>query len=80
MTREHARFEMWRWQYCRGDNFTQMFFDLYSKADEYNKAKLKIGFPVEVRAFEEWYNSSNPESLLETWKNDYMTRKEEHAE
>lgn len=71
MTREHARFEMWRWQYDRGDNFTQMFYTLYAKGDSDNKGRLRLGFPVEVRAYEEWYNSEHPEELLEKWRDEY---------
>lgn len=73
MTREHARFEMWRWQYDRGDNFTQMLYCLINKADPTNRARIKLGFPVEVRAYEEWERSEYPEGLLEQWKEEYGT-------
>jgi hypothetical protein len=34
---------------------------------------LRLGFPVEVRAYEEWERSEYPEDLLEKWKNEYGT-------
>jgi len=37
-----------------GDWFTALLLRLINKADSSNRARLAIGFPEEVKAYEEW--------------------------
>ena len=50
-----ALYELKRWQYCGGSNFTCKLFDLIAKADDSNKQKILMGFPAEMCAYLMWY-------------------------
>jgi hypothetical protein len=51
------------------DNFTVLLLRVIAKADVQNKAKLKLGFPLEVKAVEIYQNDcphSDPPSMYHT--------------
>ena len=40
-----------------GDWFTAKLLRLIAKADSHNRSKLRLAYPEEVRAYEEWLQS-----------------------
>lgn len=55
-----AQYEM------KGTNFRTQLLDLIAKADKFNRAKIRIGFPEEVQAWEDWHNSDDPEEFFKS--------------
>ena len=43
----------------KGNNFTAMLLRLICKADMLNREKLRIAYPDEDRAYENWYNGEH---------------------
>lgn len=63
--RERALMALYGWRKFDDDCFSTMLFDLIAKADSNNLAKLRRGFPDEVGAFMEWYESPDEVVFLE---------------
>lgn len=60
----HAVQDLKYWQ--EGQNFfTCELYSLMAKADVQKFAKLAIGFPVEAKAFSDWYHSPDPEAFFD---------------
>jgi len=41
-------------------NFHAVLYRLIGKADGQNKARLRLAYPLEVKAFDDWQASENP--------------------
>lgn len=54
-----------------GTFFTADLIKLYAKADEVNKAKMRIAFPLECAAYDAWYadpNGNVPDEVDMLWE------------
>ena len=51
----HAKFDLYATRFEQGDWFTCQLYRLFDKADEGNKARLAIVFPLESEVWHEWY-------------------------
>jgi hypothetical protein len=49
----------WQRRHANATSFTSMLFTLISKADCFNRKKLKIAFPSEVIAWEMWQSAQD---------------------
>ena len=58
----YAERELMYWYNSPSDNFHSLLFHLIAKADMNNKAKLKLAYPDEVKAFDRYMNEG------EFWK------------
>jgi len=50
------RIDIPMWQAGGGDWFTIKLLQLIAKSDTQNLERIRKGFPLEVRAYEEWYH------------------------
>lgn len=69
MTLEDAIRELFFWQYnwLHGhprDNFHAILYGLIHKADQQNKARLRLAFPEEVQAWEMWVAAPKEEAFF----------------
>ena len=48
-----------------GDWFTAELIRLVAKADESNRSRLRLAFPVEVRAYEAWFHGDGRVNIRE---------------
>lgn len=44
------------WKHDRSGSFYKALFELIAKADGFNQARLYLGFPEEVKAFQRYHN------------------------
>jgi len=62
-----AKFAVWCWQYSNTGSISQQVCSLWMKADFENRRRLELGFPEICAAMSEWYQSENPDELLDKW-------------
>ena len=62
---DFARFEFYLHHHHRTWHFSSMLYDLIAKADIGNRHKIAMAFPLEVKIWEEWKTSDNPDKYLE---------------
>ncbi len=67
-----ARFHMWCWQCSRTGSFSNQLLDLFAKADFKNFGRLTCAFPEYGITYNEWFMSSKPDELLETWRKEWQ--------
>jgi len=56
---------LYHWQYGGSSAFSAMLFDLITKADPGNKARIRMGFPEAVAVWEAWYNHPTGSGFFE---------------
>lgn len=60
--------ELYYWQYSDNPtNFTAILFRLMQKADPSNRRKLRVGFPIECAAYQEWCASPTQDEFFEKY-------------
>ena len=58
------RFEFYLWQKGAGAAFTNMLYDLISKADAYNLISISLGYRTHVRTWSDWMRSKDKDQFL----------------
>lgn len=53
---------------CGYTSYTADFMRLWMKADQHNKNKLKLIYPVECQAMKEWEMANNPYTFYAVYK------------
>lgn len=60
--------ELFYWQFGNNPtNFTARLFDLMTKADLENAARLAKAFPVEAQAYLLWYHAPDANAFFKSW-------------
>lgn len=72
MTEAQAIHELWYWRVGDGTNFHSKLYNLIAKADRWNRERIRLGFPEEVKAFEQWENADE-KKLFESYGISLMT-------
>lgn len=50
--------------------FTNALWELIFKADETNKAKIEIGFPVHIQVYKDWYHTPDEREFFKEYLNE----------
>lgn len=64
--RQQAALDLKLWQIGR-DHFTALLYGLMAKADQSNRSRLRLVFPIESEIFDEWQASKNEEEFFRKW-------------
>lgn len=58
---------LYSWKYHAGDNFSSLLFNLITKADAANRARLQAAFPLEFRAWSMWLYSVDEKEFFDDY-------------
>lgn len=79
-THAEAMQELWYWLYgTNPTNFSSILFDLISKSDMQNRARLHAAFPVEMNAWMLLQANENEIEFFKKWGIDVSKRSERRA-
>lgn len=62
---EKRLFELFLWTRGSGSNFAHKLFDLIASADSRNRERIRVGFGLDVAAYELYEAAKSPSELFE---------------